>query len=108
MEGAEEPILMTKITGLNVRHEKMTIKSNKKDQNLEYNNLTELCLKFNIIQENELENRDSNVLSKISQSIKEISKENPIYIKAKLTSNDKIDSVFETIDISTIKVIEKF
>jgi hypothetical protein len=111
MEGTSETIKMNRLTGTNLRPEKVYTKTKGvKQQNPEYNAFTEMCLKLEIINEKDLISKNKSILADISKIIKSTTTEKPIYIKAKLqqSTNSSKETSFETINIKSIKVIEDF
>jgi len=107
--GSRENIIMSLLTGTNIRPDKVYVKSKgrgKTKEQPEYNKLTELLLRLNVFNVEELEKRDEVVLNKTTNLIKNIG-ENPIYIKAKLEIQNN-ESTFETLNIKSIEIIPKF
>jgi hypothetical protein len=102
---------MSRLTGTNLRPEKVHVKAKgrgKKQEQPEYNAFTEICLRLGIIKEKELEEKNKNLLTDITNAIKNVSTENPIYIKAKLQMSETGDTSFETINIKSIETIDQF
>jgi hypothetical protein len=112
VEGVTAPITMKKSTGLNLRPEKAAkakaSNDNAGDSGSTYNVFTDLLLTLKVLTVEELESRSDIGLKKASRAIKNISKDNPIYIKTKLKDNTYEGDVFEIVDHKTIELIEKF
>lgn len=109
LEGTQETINTHVRTGTNLNPEKVYIKNKGRgstQEQPEYNAFTEISLRLGLIDIHKLENRDIEMLSNLSKSFKNITKDNPIYIKTKLTRPD--DFKIEVVNIRTIEKIAQF
>ena len=107
--GSKENIKMTILTGTNVSPDIKHIKAQGRGKNKEqpeYNKLTELLLRLNVFNIDELKRRDELVLNKTADFIKNIEKNN-IYIKSKLEMQNN-DTSFTSLYIKSIEVIPAF
>lgn len=107
VDGLVEPIHMSKITGTNISVEPThTVAKGrgKKKEKPEYNAFTEMCLKLGILTEEDLTKEHKALLDKIKKAMLTISEENPIEVKTKLMSVDKVDGDLETIDVRSLKL----
>ena len=111
MEGTTEPIRMSKLTGTNIRPEKIHVKAKgrgKDKEQPEYNALTEMCLRLGVFKHSELKTNNKELIEKIRLAMKNTSPEKPVYIKTKLQLIDNEENQFESINMKTIQVIDKF
>jgi hypothetical protein len=109
LEGITETINGSLRTGTNLNPEKVYIKAKgrgAKNEKPEYNAFTEMCLRLGLIDIKRLEERDYNLLPELFNKMKNVSDNNPIYIKTKLTHNE--NNMMEILDIRTVELIEKF
>jgi hypothetical protein len=109
LEGVVDVISGSLRTGTNLNPEKVHIKAKGrgvKNEKPEYNAFTEMCLRLNLIDIKRLEDRDSKILIELAKKMKSVTKENPLYIKTKLTRAE--NSLMEVVDIRTVELINKF